>query len=509
MDEELGKNEKKISEREARVLKRQELIEKGINPYPASFKRGSYIREIQENASLFVEQEKELDICGKVYSIRAHGGSLFLDVADATGKVQIYAKKDALGEAVFTHISEDISIGDFVGIHGAVFRTKKGELSVAIRSFRLLAKALRPLPSEWYGLKDTEKRYRQRYLDLLLNDDVRERFRSRAKIIDAIREYLRTQDFLEIETPVLQPVYGGANARPFKTYYESLKSDFYLRISNELYLKRAIVGNLEKVFEFSRDFRNEGIDATHNPEFTMIEIYEAYKDYNDFMDLTKKLILAANKRAGNQAVIQWGDKIVELGGDWPVVRMADLLKQHTGIDVINSSREELMRYAETIGLRLSPKTVWGVLIDKIFSEKVEPNLINPTFVIDYPLDISPLAKQRSDNEKFVERFELYIGSKEIANGFSELNDPVEQRSRFESQQKNRAAGDEEAHPLDEDFLLAQEYGMPPTAGVGIGIDRLVMLLTDAVNIREVIMFPQLKDDAKNQKSSGLDAEEDN
>lgn len=482
------------NERDNRLAQRQELIEKGINPYPYVFERSHYIRAIRDNASAYAAEGQVVSICGKVTALRAHGGSIFFDLADFTDRIQIYAKKDELGEEKFSFLEKYLQLGDFAGISGKVFFTKKGELSVLAGDWELLAKAFRPLPSEFYGLQDTEKRFRQRYLDLVLNDEVRERFRKRAKIIDSIRVSLNKGDFLELETPILQPIYGGANARPFKTYYESLKSDFYMRISNELYLKRAIVGNLEKVYEFSRDFRNEGLDPSHNPEFTMIEIYEAYKDYFDFMLLTKSLILGANEAIGNDSRVVWGEKEIDLGGDWPTAKMSELLEKYAGFDVFSASREKLLDYARGLGLDLPDNTVWGVLVDKIFGEKVEPHLINPTFVIDYPLDISPLAKNHRVNPELVERFELYIGGKEIANGFSELNDPVEQRARFEGQDRNAKAGDEEAHPLDEDFLAAQEYGMPPTAGVGIGIDRLTMLLTNAVTIREVIMFPQLRNE---------------
>lgn len=494
MEKEQANSDSHISERENRLAQRQELIEKGINPYPYVFDRSHYILAIRDNASAFAAEGQVVAICGKITAMRAHGGSIFFDLADFTARIQIYAKKDELGEEFFSFLENYVRLGDYVGIRGKVFFTKKGELSVLADGLELLAKAFRPLPSEFYGLQDTEKRFRQRYLDLILNDEVRDRFRKRAKIVDSIRGHLNQKDFLEIETPILHPIYGGANARPFKTYYESLKSDFYLRISDELYLKRAIIGNLEKVYEFSRDFRNEGLDPTHNPEFTMIEIYEAYKDYFDCMLMTKALILGANEVVGNDLKIVWGEKEIDLSGDWQTAKMSELLEKYAGFDVFNASREKLLEYARSIGLDMPDNTVWGVLVDKIFGEKVEPHLINPTFVIDYPLDISPLAKNHRDNPKLVERFELYIGGKEIANGFSELNDPVEQRARFEGQDRNAKDGDEEAHPLDEDFITAQEYGMPPTAGVGIGIDRLAMLLTNAVTIREVIMFPQLRND---------------
>lgn len=482
------------NERDNRLAQRAELLKKGINPYPYSFERSHCISTIRDNASAYAAEGQAVAICGKVTALREHGGSIFFDLADFTARIQVYAKKDGLGEDKFSFLENYIQIGDYAGVHGKVFFTKKGELSVMAEGLELLAKAFRPLPSEFYGLQDTEKRFRQRYLDMVLNDEVRNRLRKRTKIIDAIRRHLNDKDFLEIETPILQPIYGGTNARPFKTYYESLKSDFYLRISDELYLKRAIIGNLEKVYEFSRDFRNEGLDPSHSPEFTMLEVYEAYKDYYDFMLLTKELILGANAAIGNDLLIRWNGREIDLRGDWPALKMGDLLKQHAGFDVFGASQEELAEYARKEKIDVPKNAVWGVLVDKIFGEKVEPHLVNPTFVIDYPLDISPLAKNHRNDPKLVERFELYIGGKEIANAFSELNDPVEQLSRFEGQQANAAAGDDEAHPLDEDFVLAQEYGMPPTAGVGIGIDRLVMLLTDASNIREVIMFPQLRPD---------------
>ncbi|MBI2013584.1 MAG: lysine--tRNA ligase [Candidatus Colwellbacteria bacterium] len=481
-----------LSERESRIKKREELIKAGVNPYPYSFARTHEVADIVANQKQFVENQENVSVCGKVYAVREHGGSIFYTLADESGKIQLYAKRDDLGEKKFDLLKDYIGIGDFLGAEGEVFYTKKGELSVKLKSFELLAKALMPLPSEWYGIKDTEKRFRQRYLDILLNEDVKDRFIKRVKIVDAIRGFLREKKFLELETPILQPIYGGARAKPFTTRYESLKRDFYLRISDELYLKRALIANFERVFEFSRDFRNEGIDASHNPEFTMIEIYQAYVDYEYVMASTRELLLEANLAAGNGEKIKWGDKEINLNGKWPTATMGDLLKKHTGEDLINASQEELAKYARKEKLDVPKKASWGMLVDEIFKDKVEPHLVDPIFVVDYPLDISPLAKTHRKNEKLTERFELYIGGKEIANGFSELNDPVEQRRRWEMERKNLKSGDEEAHPMDEDFLLAQEYGMPPAGGVGIGIDRLVMLLTNATNIREVIMFPQLK-----------------
>ncbi len=480
------------NERGVRIQKLEKLRELGIDPYPHSFDRSHEIRVIREQSEKLMKEEVVLRICGKIMASRLHGGSLFFDLADSGGMIQVYLKKDVLGDEIFSWTRDLVDPGDFLGIEGKLFCTKRGELSILAEKCVFLSKAFRGIPKEWYGFRDVEKRYRERYVDLLINQEARERLLKRTKIVDALRSMLNVKGFLEVETPILQPLYGGANARPFVTHYHALKTEFYLRIADELYLKRLIVGNLEKVYEFSRDFRNEGIDSTHNPEFTMLEVYEAYKNYEDFMDLAQELILGANDAIGNTQTIFFGEKKIFLGGEWKRKSMAELLLEYAKKDLTKFSLPDLLSLAKKHNIKLPKEPSWGKVFDELFSFFVEPNLIDPTFVTEYPVEISPLAKIHPQKKGFTERFELYISGKEIANGFSELNDPLEQRKRFEDQQKSRGADDLEAHPLDEDFLKAQEYGMPPTAGIGIGIDRLAMLLTNTTSIKEVIFFPTLK-----------------
>lgn len=470
----------------------EELKKLGINPYPYVFSRTHKTEEVKNNFEALEKSGETVAVCGKIIAKREHGGSVFFDLADIFGRLQIYVKKDEVGEKLW-ELMELLDTGDFLGARGKVFLTKKGEKSLLAQSIELLSKALRQPPKEWYGLKDIDARYRERYVDLLVNKESREVFLKRAKIIKKIREFLDERGYLEVETPVLQPLYGGANAAPFITRYESLNRDFYLRISDELYLKRLLVGNFERVYEIGKNFRNEGIDRTHNPEFSMIEVYEAYGDYFTMMEFTEEIFKTLAREICGGLKIKWGENEIDLGKEWGRASYADLIKKETGLDIFGFDGEELKKEAAKIGVETKGKEIWGQVADEIFKEKVEKNLIQPTFVIDWPKELSPLAKIHRADERLVERFELIIGAKEFANAFSELNDPQEQEKRFRAQMELRKKGDKEAQVMDEDFIRALEYGMPPTGGVGIGIDRLVMLLTDSQSIRDVILFPQLKE----------------
>jgi lysyl-tRNA synthetase class 2 len=409
-------------------------------------------------------------LAGRMMVKRLHGGSAFADLQDGAGRIQLFAGRDILGPAAF-ELFADLDPGDVIGVKGPMFRTRRGEPTVEVHSLQLLTKALRPLPEKWHGLKDIEIRYRQRYVDLIANPEVREVFRARTRIITGLRTLLDERRFVEVETPVLQEVPGGGHARPFLTHHNSLDRDLYLRIALELHLKRLLVGGFERVYEVGRVFRNEGLSPRHNPEFTMLECYEAYADYDDVMKLVEDLMVASAKSAGRPLVTTYQGEEVDLTPPYRRARMADLVLEHTG------------------------KQAVGNELNDLFEEHVEAKLRQPTFVIDYPIEISPLARPRADDPRFVERFELIILGREYANAFTELTDPVDQRARFEGQAAKRAAGDVEAHPMDEDFLRAVEYGLPPCGGLGVGIDRLVMLLTDQPSIRDVILFPVMKPEA--------------
>lgn len=484
-----------------RLEELEELKKLGINPYPYEFPVNSYSEEILRN---FRDEDPPMNvsIAGRIMSIRRMGKATFSHIQDSKGKIQVYFKKDVLGDKY--DILRLLDIGDIIGVKGEVFRTKTGEITVKVEDYQVLAKAIRPLPVvkekiDEYGNKivydpftDKEMRYRQRYVDLIVNPDVRQVFIKRAKIISTIREILDSYGFIEVETPILQPVYGGATARPFVTHHNALDMDLYLRIADELYLKRLIVGGFDGVYEIGKDFRNEGMDRMHNPEFTMLELYVAYKDYNWMMEFTENLIYNVNLRVNGTAKIKFGDNEIDLTPPWRRVSMFDLLKQYTGENLEGKSEDELRAVTKRLNVDVSSKIGVGKIIDEIFSEIVQPNLIQPTFVIDYPVEMSPLAKRHRNNPRIVERFEVIICGMEVCNAFSELNDPIDQRMRFEEQAKLRAQGDEEAMTIDEDFIRALEYGMPPTAGLGIGIDRLVMILTNQRTIRDVILFPHMR-----------------
>ena len=483
--------------------RREELIElqnKGFEPYAYSYDVDSYSSKIKNN---FKEDEKtQVKIAGRIMAIRRMGKASFAHIMDHKGRIQIYLRKDEIGEQYAAFKLMDI--GDIVGVEGFVFKTKTGEISVHVTSLQLLSKSLLPLPIAkeqidengnkivYDQFADKELRYRQRYVDLIVNPDVKQIFMYRSKIISAMRSFLDTEGYMEVETPILQPLYGGAAAKPFITHHNSLDIDLYLRIADELYLKRLIVGGFNGVYEISKDFRNEGMDRTHNPEFTMMELYVPFKDYEWMMQFVEKLITHICKKVFNTLEFTYEGKKINFNTPWKRISFVDAIRDKTGVDVINASEDELKNLAKNLGIDLASVDGKAKLIDEIFSETVEPELIQPTFVVDYPLILSPLAKKHRSKDGVVERFEAYVAGRELCNAFSELNDPVDQRNRFEEQVKLKEQGDEEAHQVDEDFLRAMEYGMPPTAGLGIGIDRLVMILTDQSSIRDVIFFPQMK-----------------
>ena len=479
-----------LDQKKIRTEKLEKLKGLGLNPYPYKFVRTHIIKEIREKEKEMLETNSVV-IAGRIMAKRGHGKTVFADIKDESGKLQIYFRKDTLDKRLF-EIVDLIDIGDFIGAEGEIFKTGTGELTLLVKEFEFLSKSLFPLPEKWHGLKDKEIRYRKRYLDLIMNKDVREMVVMRAKIIKKMREILDSKGFIEVETPTLQPLYGGAFAQPFKTYYNVLARDYFLRISDELYLKRLIIGGIEKVYEICKDFRNEGIDRTHNPEFTMMEAYEAYADYTDMMDLTEEIVIGITKALYGSTKFNFQGNEIDVSRPWKQLSFYEGIESLTGEDLSEVTRDEVYTFARDHGIDIDENVGKGKILDEIFDEMVQPKLIQPTFVIDYPLEISPLAKKHRKNPELVERFEPVIAGIEIGNAFSELNDPFDQRERFEQQRRMKEIGEEEIQELDEDFLKAMEYGMPPTGGLGIGVDRLVMLLTDIPSIREVIVFPQLK-----------------
>lgn len=482
----------------------EELKKKGFEPYAYSFDADSYSQTIKDDFSDY--ENKNVKVSGRIMAIRRMGKASFAHILDFKGRIQIYLKKDEIGESYDAFKLMDI--GDIIGVEGYVFKTKTGEISVHAKKLTLLSKSLRPMPivkeiEDEKGEKiiydqfaDKELRYRQRYVDLIVNPEVKEVFIIRSRIVTAIRNFLDEKGLLEVETPVLQSLYGGAAAKPFITHHNTLDMDLYLRIADELYLKRLIVGGFEGVYEISKDFRNEGMDKSHNPEFTMLELYVAYKDYYWMMDFVEEIFENICLKVFGKTEFTVEGKQINFKRPWNRIDYVNAIKDKTGVDVINSSEEDLKALVENAGLDTANLSGKAKLIDEIFSQTVEPDIIQPTFVVDYPLILSPLAKKHRTKENIVERFEGYVAGKELCNAFSELNDPIDQRKRFEEQVKQKKAGDEEAHPVDEDFIRAIEYGMPPTAGLGIGIDRLIMLYTNQSSIRDVIFFPQMKPEIK-------------
>lgn len=502
---EVGAENSPLEDLNALMFRRREelneLRQRGITPYPYTFQRTDFSKTIIDEFKDDAPQ-KDVAVAGRIMSIRRMGKASFCHIMDSQGKIQAYLKRDELGEVYDAF--KLLDIGDIIGIEGYVFKTKMGEISVHAKRFELLAKSLRPLPIvkekvDEKGIKvlfdpfaDKELRYRQRYVDLVVNPQVKEVFIKRAKITRSMRQFFDAQGYLEVETPILQPMYGGAFARPFTTHHNALDIELYLRIANELYLKRLIVGGYDGVYEFAKDFRNEGMDRSHNPEFTMLELYVAYKDYIWMMELVEQIVSAAANEVNGTMKCTVGNQEIDFTPPWKRVTMFDAIKEVTGKNLRGATEEELKRMAKELRVEVDPAAGAGTIIDEIFSEHVEPKLIQPTFITDYPIEMSPLAKKHRTEPGLVERFEVIVNGQELCNAFSELNDPLDQRQRFEEQMKLRARGDEEAQVLDEDYLRALEYGMPPTAGLGIGIDRLTMLLTNQESIRDVIFFPQMK-----------------
>ncbi|MCX8178980.1 MAG: lysine--tRNA ligase [Candidatus Aenigmarchaeota archaeon] len=481
---------------EKRIKSLEEMEKSGVYPFKTNkYEKTHRISQIHMRFSKIQPGEKleyeNVKIAGRIRSIRIHGKSCFVDLEDFDGRIQAFLELKTLGDKKYK-IVKLLDTGDFIGLEGFVFKTQKGELSVWVKNFEVLAKALRPLPSEWFGLKDVEVRYRQRYVDLLMNPNVKETFLTRTKVIDLIREKMKSMGFIEVETPVLQPIAGGANARPFITYHNALGINLYLRIATELYLKRLIVGGFEKVFEIGPDFRNEGVDTKHNPEFTMMEFYWAYANYEDNMKLTEELYTSIVKEIKGSYKIKYQGKEIDFTPPWKKLTMEQAIKEFGGVDVEGKNEDQLRKIAKVKNIEIPEDATRGEIIGILFEELAESKIINPTFIIDHPVELCPLAKKKRTEPKLIERFEVFVAGKELINAYSEINDPIDQKKRFEEQVAKKAKGDEEAHPFDKDFIRALEYGMPPTTGHGIGIDRFVMLLTDSPSIRDVIFFPTLR-----------------
>ncbi len=469
------------------------LIKQGINPYPYRYERNRLIKHALDEFNQLSERKAAIRMAGRVILKRKMGKVFFADLRDSSDRIQVYVKLDNVGKEQFD-LFNVIDLGDIIGCEGTLFVTKMGERTLNVTSFGLLSKALHPLPDKHSGLTDVETRYRRRYADLIANPEVKEIFVKRTKIIQSIREFLNNHDFLEVETPILQPLYGGGNARPFKTHHSKLDMPMYLRIADELYLKRLIVGGYDKVWELCKDFRNEGLDRWHNPEFTMAELYWAYADYHDMAALVEELVRYVVHRLHGSYKITYGEYDIDFEPRFQWVTMLESIQQQTGVNFSEMPFEEAKAAAIELGVDEQEKLInWGKVVESVWEVKVEPNLIQPTFIADFPVEISPLAKKHRSNDRLTERFELHVAGGEIGNAFSELNDPVDQIERFLQQGKALEAGDEEAQPLDDDFITALAYGMPPTAGLGLGIDRLVMLLTNQHSIRDVIFFPQMKE----------------
>ena len=474
--------------------KMEAFKEIGVAPFGHRYEVTDYAADIKAKHDGLEGDEEgpEVTIAGRLMAIRGHGKASFCTLNDRTGNIQVYFKVDVLGEEKYKQQFRKLDIGDIVGIRGVVFKTHRGEVTVRVEDFDLLSKSLRPLPEKFHGLQDVDIRYRQRYLDLIMNQDVRDTFRKRTQIIRAVREYLDARDYLEVETPVLSTIAGGAAARPFITHHNTLGIDLYLRIATELNLKRLIVGGLDRVYEIGRIFRNEGMDVRHNPEFTSIEFYQAFADYKDMMDLTEGIVANAAEKVLGTTVINYQGVEIDLA-KVKRISMNEAVKEATGKDFMACETvEEARKLADEIGVPYEQRHGIGGILNAAFEEKVEETLMQPTFITGHPTEISPLAKRNADDPRITDRFEFFIYGRELANGFTELNDPIDQKGRFEDQLKQREAGDDEAHGMDEDFVTALEYGLPPTGGVGIGIDRLVMLLTDAASIRDVLLFPTMK-----------------
>jgi lysyl-tRNA synthetase class 2 len=478
--------------RDTKINKVAELKKMGIDPYPTISKRTHSVAEVLANFDAFVIDKKVVILAGRIMATREHGGSVFLDLYDGGSKIQAYVKKDIIGEPEFEKFQKFIDIGDFIEVKGLLFKTKKDEKTVETESFTLLSKAILPLPEKWHGLQDVEERYRKRYLDLLFNEDVRDKMTKRFKILDLVRQFYKKHDFIEVETPILQPIPGGATARPFKTFMNDLKMDMYLRVAPELYLKRLLVGGFERVFEIAKNFRNEGMDREHNPEFDMVEAYAAYKDYNWMMDLTEDLMIFLAEELNGKPEITYNGQTIKLRKPFVRVEFNEIVKNYCSLDYDIASEEDFIKKAEELNIKIDKAMSKANIADEIFKKLARPKMIDPVFVINHPIELSPLTKKVPGNPGHVERFQLLIGGFESNNAFTELNDPLDQAERFGAQEKMRAKGNEEAQRMDQDFVDALEHGMPPAAGIGIGIDRLVALYTDSHSLREIILFPTMK-----------------
>ena len=476
--------------RKIRLKKIDVMKKSGILPYPEKTKRTHKINEALENFNSLSRQKKEIVLVGRIKSKREHGGSTFSDIEDGTGKIQVFFRKDKLGEKSYRFFLENFDIGDFIEVRGVLFKTKREEKTIEAADYKILAKSLLPLPEKWHGLCDVEERFRKRYLDLIFNPEVKKKFELRSRIIKEIRAFLEKEGFMEVETPILQPIYGGAKAKPFKTHLNALDMDLYLRIAPELYLKRLLVGGFEKVYEIGRCFRNEGMDRTHNPDFTSLEFYWAYADYKDLMKLTEKMFETILKNIFQSTKIKYEGKEINFKSPWPRIEFSQLIRKYTKINLDEINTEALKRKAKEMGL--DPQGQKAEIADEIYKKFCCPKIWQPTFIIHHPLGAFPLAKQNEKNPKVTSNFQLVAGNFELVNAFSELNDPIEQRKRFEEQEKIFKEGFKEAQRMDEDFIEALEYGMPPAAGFGMGIDRLVALLTDSHSLREVIFFPTMR-----------------
>ncbi|MEC8677339.1 MAG: lysine--tRNA ligase [Candidatus Margulisiibacteriota bacterium] len=490
MNEEI--NQSSESEFDVRNQKLTTYRDQGIEPFAYEFKRSHSIGSalaLVDGLGAGEKTEHHVQLAGRVKAKRGHGKAIFANITDQTGSIQLYASVNDLDS--FSQF-EMLDVGDIIGVEGTIFCTRRGEISVNVAAFTLLTKSLHPLPEKYHGLQDKEARYRRRYVDLIANPDVMDVFKKRSSVIRDIRNYLADEEFMEVETPVLHHIYGGASARPFTTHHNELKQNLYLRIALELHLKRLIVGGFEKIFEIGRVFRNEGVSFKHNPEYTLLELYQAYADYSDMMSLTENLMNHLVVSTYGSETINYQGQELNFSLPFKRISMRDAILEHSGLDIDTASNEDMLNLLKTKGIELADDSPKGELINEVYDTFVEHQLIQPTFIVDYPLETSPLAKKNRQNPAYVERFELIINKMEIANAFTELNDPIDQKERFEAQQVAREAGFEEAHQMDEDFIEALSYGMPPTGGLGIGIDRVVMLLTDTPSIRDVLFFPHLK-----------------
>ena len=480
--------------------KMQQLRDQGMDPFGKRFDRLAYTEELLERWDQFSKEEladkkdeSVTAIAGRIMTKRGKGKAGFAHIQDITGQIQIYVRKDQIGDEAF-EVWNQADLGDFVGVKGPMFKTNTGELSVKPKEFTLLTKALRPLPDKYHGLKDVEERYRKRYLDLITSQESRETFINRSKIIKEMRNYLDGVGFLEVETPMMHSIAGGAQARPFITHHNALDRDLYMRIALELHLKRLVIGGIEKVYEIGRVFRNEGVSTRHNPEFTMMELYEAYADYKDIMTLTEEMIAFIAEKVNGTMKVTYDGEEIDLTPKWKRVHMVDIVNEYTGVNFYDiETVEEARAAAKEHNVEIGDNMLYGHILNEFFEQKVEEELVQPTFVYGHPVEISPLAKKNDEDPRFTDRFELFIVRREHANAFTELNDPIDQRERFEAQVAERDAGNDEAHEMDEDYLEAMEYGLPPTGGLGIGIDRLVMLLTDSASIRDILLFPSMRD----------------